>query len=71
MGMRKRNRDDENEFPSGRCEACDGEVELDLDIERGDIVSCNECGAEYAIKALQPVRLQLLVEEREDDHDDE
>ncbi len=64
--MGKRNKRYEQEHRSGRCEICDGDVDLEFYIERGDIVSCNECGAEYVIRALQPIRLKLVEEEQED-----
>lgn len=63
--MGKRDKKYEQEYRYGRCVVCDGEVELEFYIERGDVVSCGNCGAEYIIKALQPICLRLLEEEQE------
>jgi alpha-aminoadipate/glutamate carrier protein LysW len=63
--MGKRNRRYENETRYGRCEMCDADIPLKYFIERGDVVSCGECGAEYVIRALQPVRLKFLEEEHD------
>jgi alpha-aminoadipate carrier protein LysW len=65
MGVGKRNKRYEKEFRAGRCELCDGDVELEFYVERGDVVACTNCGAEYVIKALQPIRLKLIEEEPE------
>lgn len=65
--MSKRNRRGERDYRYGRCQVCDGDVDFESSFERGDIVSCSDCGAEYIIRALQPVRLKLIEEEPEED----
>ncbi|HHO47798.1 MAG TPA: hypothetical protein ENN06_05015 [Desulfobacteraceae bacterium] len=61
--MGKRNRRYENAVRYGRCDMCDADIPLEHFIDRGDAVSCGECGAEYVIQALQPVRLKVQEEE--------
>lgn len=63
--MGKRNKRYENDARYGRCEVCDADIPLEYFIERGDVIGCSECGAEYFIQALQPVRLRLLKEEQD------
>ncbi|MBX5478106.1 MAG: lysine biosynthesis protein LysW [Pyrinomonas methylaliphatogenes] len=41
-------------------------------MDKGDIISCEECGAELEIVGLDPVELDLVEEEDEDyDYDDD
>lgn len=55
------------------CPECENELEIDVDeVEEGDVVICNECGAEYEIVAVDPLELAHLDEdEDEDDYEDE
>ncbi|MDD3618373.1 MAG: hypothetical protein RBR09_02525 [Desulfobulbaceae bacterium] len=62
--MSKRNRRYENAVRYGRCGMCDADIPLEHFFERGDVVSCGGCGAEYVIQALQPVRLKVQEEEQ-------
>ena len=52
------------------CEACDGLISLEFYFRSGDVVCCEECGAEYLINSRKPLRLQLL-EEEDDYYDDD
>lgn len=63
--MGKRSRRYENEVRSRRCEICHDDVELEFYLERGDIVTCGNCGTEYLIRSLQPLRLKRIDEEQE------
>lgn len=52
------------------CPECETELEIDVDeAEEGDVVICEECGAEYEVVAVDPLELTRLNEE--DDEDDE
>ncbi|MEZ4570773.1 MAG: lysine biosynthesis protein LysW [Thermomicrobiales bacterium] len=42
-------------------------AELDLaDVVEGEIVQCEDCGAELEVVSLDPVKLELAPEEEED-----
>jgi alpha-aminoadipate/glutamate carrier protein LysW len=42
------------------CPACDADVELDeLDVDKGEIVSCPECGVDLEVVGLSPLELDL------------
>jgi alpha-aminoadipate carrier protein LysW len=51
------------------CPACDAEIELDeLDVDKGEIVSCPECGVDLEVVGLSP--LELDAAPPADDQDD-
>ena len=56
--------------PTGTCPECDADVHVDTDADKGDSVSCEECGTELAIVGLDPVELDI-IEDDEDDFGDE
>lgn len=53
------------------CDVCDGVISLEVYMEIGDIVCCEECGTEYIFESRKPLYLEPLEEEDEgdDDHD--
>lgn len=52
------------------CPACDAEIELDeFDVEKGEVISCPECGADLEVVGLSPLELDPATpDEEEDDH---
>jgi alpha-aminoadipate/glutamate carrier protein LysW len=47
-------------------------VHVDTDADKGDIVSCEECGTDLEIVGLDPVELDIVEDDEEDlDEDDE
>jgi alpha-aminoadipate carrier protein LysW len=58
--------------PTGTCPECDADVHVDTDADKGDIVSCEECGSDLEVVGLDPVELDIVEEEDlEEDEDDE
>jgi alpha-aminoadipate carrier protein LysW len=58
--------------PTGTCPECEADVHVDTDADKGDIVSCEECGTDLEIVGLDPVELDIVEEDEEDlDEDDE
>ena len=53
------------------CGICGGDIIIEPDCEEEDVVYCNDCEAEYLIRSMDPVRLQLLDDDDEIDDDDE
>ena len=50
------------------CPECESALDIDAeDVEEGDVVACDECGAEFEIVATEPLQLSQL----EDGYDDE
>ena len=59
--------------PTGTCPECEADVHVDTDADKGEIVSCEECGTELEVVGLDPVELDIVEEEDldEDDEDEE
>ena len=57
-------------MPTGTCPECDADVHVDTDADKGDIVSCEECGTDLEIVGLDPIELDIY-EEGDEDFDDE
>lgn len=58
-------------MPTAICPECDEEVYVDAESEQGDIVSCDECGADLEIVGLDPLELDISQDSGYDDVDDE
>ncbi|MBD0370254.1 MAG: hypothetical protein ICV60_05425 [Pyrinomonadaceae bacterium] len=58
-------------MPTGNCPECDADVHVDTDADKGDIVSCEECGTDLEIVGLDPVELDIVEEDELDDDMDE
>jgi alpha-aminoadipate carrier protein LysW len=52
------------------CPECDAEIDVDeFDTEKGDPLSCLECGANLVVARVSPIELELTDDD--DDDDDE
>lgn len=52
------------------CPVCDAEIDLAEDeLEEGDALSCDECGAELRVVGVDPLELEPVEEEEEEDLD--
>ena len=60
-------------MPTAICPECDEEVYVDADSEQGDVVSCDECGADLEVVGLDPIELDLYEggEDLDDDFEEE
>ncbi len=57
--------------PTGTCPECDADVHVDMDADKGDTVSCEECGTELEVVGLDPVELDIVEEEDLNDEDED
>jgi alpha-aminoadipate carrier protein LysW len=49
------------------CPECEADVEMDeFDVDKGEIISCPECGVELEVVGLAPLQLDLAAQEEED-----
>jgi len=46
-------------------------VHVDTDVDKGEIVECEECGVQLEIVGLDPVELDIVEEADDDDDEDE
>lgn len=52
------------------CPKCDGAIDVDEeDLDEGDILSCDECGAALTVASVNPVELET-EDDGKDDEDD-
>ena len=55
-----------------KCPACDGIIDVDIeDIDEGDSISCDECGADLKVISVDPLELESAEEVDEDEEDDD
>ncbi|MFN7923817.1 MAG: hypothetical protein U0Q16_27190 [Bryobacteraceae bacterium] len=53
------------------CPLCDAEIDVEEeDLDEGDVLSCDECGATLNVSGLDPLELQPESDD-EDEEDDE
>ncbi len=54
------------------CSDCESPLDLDEEsLDEGDIVVCDECGAEYEVVAIDPLELAPVNSDDLDDEDDD
>jgi alpha-aminoadipate carrier protein LysW len=52
------------------CPECDGQIDIEEeDLGEGDLVNCEECGAELCVVGLDPLELESVDEEEEEEED--
>ena len=56
-----------------KCPECDGVIDVDIeDIDEGDSISCDECGADLRVVSVDPLELESSEEvDEEEEEDDE
>jgi alpha-aminoadipate carrier protein LysW len=57
-------------MPTSVCPECTEEVYVDAESEQGKIVNCDECGSSLVVVGLDPIELDLYVEDPESEMDD-
>ncbi len=54
------------------CPVCEGKIDVDEeDVDEGDTISCDECGAALKVVSTDPLELESAEELEEEDEDDE
>jgi alpha-aminoadipate/glutamate carrier protein LysW len=55
-----------------KCPVCDAVIDVDEDdIDEGDSISCDECGADLKVLSTDPLELESAEEAEEDDDDED
>ncbi len=53
------------------CPVCDGAIDVDEeDVDEGDPISCDECGADLKVVSTDPLELESADELEDEDEDD-
>jgi alpha-aminoadipate/glutamate carrier protein LysW len=59
--------DPEGDTPMAVCPECEADVEIDeYDVDKGEIISCPECGIELEVVGLAPLQLDVAPQDEED-----
>jgi len=54
------------------CPECDADIDVDeFDVDKGDLISCAECGSNLEVASIAPLELEPVDEDEEDDDDDD
>jgi alpha-aminoadipate carrier protein LysW len=54
------------------CPACEGNIDVDEEeVDEGDTISCDECGAALKVIGIDPLELESAEEEEEEEDEDE
>jgi alpha-aminoadipate/glutamate carrier protein LysW len=56
----------EKEVRMAICPECEGTVDVDVDVEEGEILECPECGVELEVLSTNPLELGIAPQEEED-----
>ena len=53
------------------CPVCDGQIDVDEeDVDEGDSLSCEECGADLKVVGTDPLELESADELEEEDEEE-
>jgi alpha-aminoadipate carrier protein LysW len=54
------------------CPVCDGTIDVDEeDVDEGDTISCDECGADLRVVGTDPLELESAEKEEEEEDEEE
>jgi alpha-aminoadipate carrier protein LysW len=54
------------------CPACEGSIDVDEeDVDEGDTISCDECGADLRVVGTDPLELESAEDLEEDEDEDD
>lgn len=52
------------------CPECDSEIDLEEEeLDEGDLITCDECGAELRVVGVDPLELEVVDEEEEEEEE--
>lgn len=53
------------------CPECDGELDIDeYDVDKGDLLSCPECGTNLEVVNVSPLEFESAPEDEDEDDED-
>jgi lysine biosynthesis protein LysW len=54
-------------MPLATCPECDAEIHVDEEIDKGETMHCEECDAKLEVVGLDPIELDVVYEEVDED----
>lgn len=58
-------------MPLAICPECEAEIHIEDDLDKGEVINCEECGIKLEVVGLDPIELDLLQDEEEEDYHEE
>ena len=58
-------------MPLAVCPECEAEIHVDEDMDKGEILHCQECDVSLEVVGLDPIELDLASGNEEEDHEEE
>ncbi len=60
-------------MPLAVCPECEAEIHVDEDVDKSDVIQCEECEVSLKVVGLDPIELDLVSEDEAEDfyEDDE
>ena len=59
-------------MPLAVCPECEAEIHVDEDVDKGEIINCEECDVTLKVVGLDPIELDVSSEDEDEDfYDDE
>ncbi|MGE0130616.1 MAG: lysine biosynthesis protein LysW [Blastocatellales bacterium] len=58
-------------MPLAVCPECEAEIHVDDDVDKGEIIRCEECEASLEVVGLDPIELDVAPGDEEEDYDDD
>lgn len=58
-------------MPLATCPDCDADIHVDEEVDKGDIMICDECEARLEVVGLDPIELDAASDDDEDDDYDD
>lgn len=58
-------------MPLAACPECQSEIHVDEDVDKGEIVNCEECDIKLEVVGLDPIELDLASEDDGEDYYDD
>jgi alpha-aminoadipate/glutamate carrier protein LysW len=57
--------------PLAVCPECEAEIHVDEDVDKGEVIHCEECDVTLEVVGLDPIELDLAPDEEEEDYYEE
>ncbi len=58
-------------MPLAACPECEAEIHVDEDVDKGEIIHCEECDINLEVVGLDPIELDLAPDDDDEDKYDE
>lgn len=58
-------------MPIAVCPVCDAEIHVEEDVDKGELVRCEECEASLEVVGLDPIELDVSAGEEDDYYGDD